>query len=68
MSTFLERLEEEDNELEERVKKLEDFIENNPVFKTVSHVQRVLLVTQLNAMKIYLYTLQERIWDLLADE
>lgn len=64
MSTFLERLNDEQVELKEKVEKLEDFIENNPVFETVSEMQRVLLVTQLNAMKLYLYTLDERIYDL----
>lgn len=63
-TTFLERLDNEHSELNEKVEKLEDFIENNPIFKTVGEMQRVLLVTQLNAMKLYLYTLDERIWDL----
>jgi hypothetical protein len=65
MSTFLERLTNEQEQLLDKVNKLEDFINKNPVFLTVSEIQRVLLVTQLNAMKIYLYTLDERIYDLL---
>ena len=65
MSTFLERLKEEQDQLLDKVTKLDDFIDNNPVFFTVSEMQRVLLVTQLNAMKMYLYTLDERIYDLL---
>ena len=65
MSTFLERLQEEQEQLLDKVTKLVDFIEKNPVFLTVSEMQRVLLVTQLNAMKLYLYTLDERIYDLL---
>ena len=65
MDTFLDRLEEEQEILLDKVVKLEDFIDNNSVFLTVSEMQRVLLVTQLNAMKLYLYTLQERIYDLL---
>jgi hypothetical protein len=64
MSTFLDRLQEEKEQLLDKVIKLEDFIEKNPVFLTVSEMQRVLLVTQLNAMKLYLYTLDERIYDL----
>ena len=68
MSTFLERLNDEHSGLNEKVDKLEDFIKNNPVFKTVGEMQRVLLVTQLNAMKLYLYTLDERIWDLTPKE
>lgn len=66
-STFLDRLQDEQSALKEKVEKLEDFIENNPAFKTVSEMQRVLLVTQLNAMKLYLYTLEERIYDLTRE-
>ena len=66
MSTFLDRLQEEQKRLLDKVIKLEDFIEKNPVFLTVSEMQRVLLVTQLNAMKLYLYTLDERIYDLVT--
>lgn len=68
MKTFLERLEEEEKELSEKVIKLEDFIEKNPVFLTVSEMQRVLLITQLNAMKFYLYALDERIYDLITNK
>jgi hypothetical protein len=42
---------------------LEDFIKNNPIYKTVSEMQRVLLVTQLSAMKLYLCALDERLWE-----
>jgi uncharacterized protein YlxW (UPF0749 family) len=65
MSTFLDRLQEEQEQLLDKVTKLEDFIEKkDSVFSTVTEMQRVLLVTQLNAMKLYLYTLDERIYDL----
>lgn len=64
MGNFLERLNDEKVELKEKVEKLDEFIENNPIFETVSEMQRVLMVTQLNAMKMYLYTLDERIYDL----
>lgn len=68
MSTFLDRLQDEQSQLKEKVEKLEDFIENNPAFENVSEIQRVLLVTQLNAMKTYLYTLEERIYDLTREK
>lgn len=64
MRTILERVQKEEEELNSRVVKLDDFIDNNPVFATLDDVQRVLLVTQLNAMKMYLYTVQERIYQL----
>lgn len=63
--SFLDRLEIEEHELQNKVEKLEDFIDNNPSFDEVNDIQRILLVTQLNAMKMYLYTLQERIYNLL---
>lgn len=62
--SFVDRLLMEKNDLQEKVTKLEDFIENNPMFKEVNEMQRVLLVTQLNCMKMYLYTLEERIYDI----
>lgn len=65
MSTFLDRLQEEQEQLLDKVTKLEDFIEKkDSVFSTVTEMQRILLVTQLNAMKLYLYILDERIYDL----
>jgi hypothetical protein len=64
MDNFLERLHVEKDELRDKVQKLNDFIDNNPMFNGVGDMQRVLLVTQLNCMKMYLYTLEERIYDL----
>lgn len=52
----------EQERLLDKVTKLESFIKKNPIFLTVSEMQRVLLITQLNAMKLYLYTLDERIY------
>jgi CHASE3 domain sensor protein len=63
--TFIERLEEEELELNFKVNKLRDFIENNPAYDTVGDVQSVLLNAQLNAMKSYLSILQDRIINLL---
>ncbi len=64
MSTFLSRLELEQEELSSKVFSLHDFIHNSPVYDTVSIVQQKLLLTQLLAMKIYLNTLDERLLDL----
>ncbi|ENA1815818.1 hypothetical protein ABF174_002466 [Flavobacterium psychrophilum] len=66
MSTFLERLEVEEQELETKTHALETFIDSNPVFETVSKFQRVLLITQCSSMQMYLFTLKERIADLQA--
>jgi phosphoserine aminotransferase len=64
MSTFLSRLEEEQEELSSKVFKLHDFVNNNPIYNTISIVQQRLLAIQLNAMKIYLSILDERLRDL----
>jgi hypothetical protein len=66
MSTLLERIRAERNRLEEKTNKLEDFL-ISPSFVNVSEIQKVLLVTQFNLMKMYLYTLQERIHDLVKN-
>ena len=64
MSTFLSRLEEEQEELSSKVFKLYDFVNNNPIYYATSIVQQRLLVTQLKAMEIYLSALDERLLDL----
>jgi hypothetical protein len=66
MSTLLERIRAERNRLEEKTNKLEDFL-ISPSFVNVSEIQKVLLVTQFNLMRMYLYTLQERIHDLVKN-
>lgn len=68
MKTFLERLEEEEKELLEKVKKIDDFIENNPAYEFVSDVQWVLLDAQRDAMTSYLHILQHRIGDLITNK
>lgn len=61
MSTFLERIHEEKDQLKEKLDKLNDFIENNAKFNELSNIQRVLLVNQFNAMEMYFYALESRI-------
>lgn len=68
MSTFIERLEEEERELSEKVEKLDDFIENNPAYEFVGDVQWVLLDAQRDAMTSYLHILQNRIVDLITNK
>jgi hypothetical protein len=58
--TFMDRLLKERNELEDRSKKLEAFI-NGEKFATIETIQQSLLVVQLQAMKTYLRCLYERI-------
>jgi negative regulator of genetic competence, sporulation and motility len=61
MSTFLERIHEEKDQLKEKLDKLDDFIENNLKFNELSNIQRILLVNQFNAMKMYFYALSSRV-------
>ena len=61
MSTFLERIHEEKDQLKEKIDKLNDFIENNEKFNELSNIQRILLVNQFNAMEMYYYALDSRI-------
>lgn len=67
MGTFIERLQEEERELSEKVDKLDDFIESNPAYESVGDVQWYLLAAQFNAMKSYLHILQDRIGDLIQN-
>jgi len=67
MGTFIERLQEEERELSEKVDKLDDFIESNPGYESVGDVQWYLLAAQFNAMKSYLHILQDRIGDLIQN-
>ena len=66
--TFIERLQIEEEELSEKVGKLNDFIENNPAYEKVGDVQWYLLAAQLNAMKSYLHIIQDRITDLIQKQ
>jgi len=64
METFLDRLRVEHDELNQKIEKLNDFIEVNPKFKEVGEIQEILLINQLNAMQMYSYALSRRIYDL----
>lgn len=64
MSTFLDRLKEEQYELNEKVNNLEKFIETNPAFENVGEYQSEMLVIQLDTMRTYLSILVARINDL----
>ena len=63
MSTFKERLIQEQQELYEKMKKLADFICGDK-FATVSETQKILLRIQMTAMTTYHTCLSERISNL----
>jgi hypothetical protein len=63
MSDFKTRLLEERDQLQEKVEKLDKFLDSS-MYETISERQQVLLVDQLESMEDYLYYLNERIEDL----
>lgn len=60
MSDFKTRLVNEQKELEERITKLETFLESQDSYE-IDPVQRMLLVIQLNAMRTYNECLEARL-------
>ena len=60
MSTFIERLLQEETELNEKKAKLESFI-GTENFKTIAKEQQALLKVQVNAMATYSEVLNQRI-------
>ncbi len=60
-TTFQDRVIAERDEVNERHDKLLDFINNNPVFKTLDKIDRDLLVEQDAYMEAYIATLNKRI-------
>ena len=63
-STFLDRLKQEQQELQEKKIKLADFLSKPDAKDKVGHVQHMLLVTQLTIMNSYNTVLEARILDL----
>lgn len=60
MSTFLERLQEEEKELAIKAIKLKEFMET-PVFQDLSESNQYLLIKQLEVMSEYINILGTRI-------
>ncbi len=56
-----QRVVEERENLFDKLSKLQIFIDSNPIFKELSFTDQTLLQTQLRAMKIYNFCLEERI-------
>lgn len=61
MLDYKQRLQVEKSELEEKVVKLELFINENKIFKSLEPIKQFLLKKQLSEMKSYLETLNYRI-------
>lgn len=62
-TTFLDRLKQEQKELQVKIEKLSNFILSN-AFTPVTKVQKRLLVIQLDSMRTYNQCLIQRIEDL----
>lgn len=65
MDDFVKRMYEESEALEEKFNALEVFI-GSEEFKNTRKYQRDLLIVQHRAMKVYLDTLNDRIYDLVS--
>lgn len=61
MEAFIKRIEIELVELEEKLEKLNYFIENNEIFKTLNQDHKDLLIAQRKTMKKYAHILKMRI-------
>jgi len=64
MSTFIERLQSEKDELNSKISKLASFIDGDFMGQDISETQARLLNDQLNAMSVYSNCLEERLLDL----
>lgn len=60
MNTFMERMIEEQSQLDERLNKLSDFIDDYK-FNTIAPIQQSLLLIQLHAMRTYSQCLRSRL-------
>lgn len=58
--TFLERLNREQNELQDKLTKLINFINNNPAYNEIGEKQQHWLIDQRDAMQRYLSILAQR--------
>ena len=63
MTTFIERLETEKSELDDKISKLNNFL-NSDNFKTISEYQQLKLTEQVTYMMLYSRVLNERLQDL----
>ena len=61
MEAFQERMVNEFKELSDRVVKLENFIQRNPLFDQLDKKERILQVKQLTGMRVYLKALMDRL-------
>jgi len=61
MTDYQERVVIEKKELDEKIKKLNDFINDNPIFSSLGYAEQVRLRYQIQYMSQYSEILKERI-------
>ena len=61
MSDYIQRMEEENEELSNKLVKLDKFIQSSPKFENLSSVEQELMKAQYHAMTAYSYILDLRI-------
>lgn len=61
MQPHQQRVVDEAKDLEDKVTKLKSFIAGNPIFASLNSLQKGLLISQVNAMNVYLEILNLRI-------
>ena len=61
MSNYIERMNNELSELQIKINKLSDFINNNKIYAELSILKQGLMLSQLNIMTAYAVILQLRI-------
>ena len=63
---FIKRLEDEEDELNDKLIKLDSFM-NSSGFTNIPYIQQTLLIIQLDAMRTYLTVLNARLDDLVDE-
>ena len=61
---LIEGLDTESKDLTVKIEKLKSFIDSNSGYDLLSDIHKILLVNQFNAMELYVFALNERIYDL----
>lgn len=61
MTSHVERMQTEFQELDEKTEKLKTFIKSNPLFKELEQAEQILLQLQLQAMCTYWAVLKQRL-------
>ena len=64
MQKIIDKLEEEYNVLDDKIRKIDYYINTNPEFQKLSASQQNLMITQSKIMDTYSYILEARIEEL----